>query len=216
MLPLLHPVGLSKICLGPPTQKFFKQVVEANERAWTASHHLKDTSLGDLSAEIVVQINTDGTVKHSILRSSGNQQFDNDALQASRSALLPAPPETWNPRSLVAVTFKARVRTKLSPDKYRSDAYVLTIRTSAENKWKTVVVPDEFKFVNLEVVIDSVIDERGKGSYAVKSASGDSKYDAFVLDVCKKTFIPEPPRDWDNKEIVELVFSSHQAGTVQK
>ncbi len=201
--------------LSPKSQNFFNDVVGANKKAWLGRPH-KHAALGHLVTTVCVQVDANGDKKCSIYESAGDKEFDEFALSVCKETSIGKPPETWNPNTKIGVVFSSRVKTENAPNKYRDTNYVDTVKTATAVRWGATALPPEFKSSNLVAIISSKVSEKGKAAFELKTSSGDAKYDEYVLDLCRKTFIPVPPIYWDNAETVELMYASNEAGSALK
>lgn len=201
--------------LSPPSQKYFKDVVAANKKAWLEQPH-KHAPAGHLVTTVCVEVSKEGEKKCSVFESSGDKEFDKLALRVCHDTSLEKPPETWNPATRIGVVFSSRVMTESTQKKYRDTNYVDTVKTASSVRWAATELPSEFKTARLVAIVSSKVSENGKVTYELKSSSNSAKYDEYVLDLCRKTFIPAPPVYWDNSETVDLMYSSNEAGSSLK
>ncbi|MDX2105073.1 MAG: TonB C-terminal domain-containing protein [Candidatus Melainabacteria bacterium] len=201
--------------LSPASQKYFKNVIDVNKKAWLSRPH-KHASSGHLVTTVCVQVDRTGAATCSIFEKSGDNQFDQFALQVCKETSLPAPPESWNPDTRIGVVFSSRVKNAATQEKYRDTNFVDTVKTATSIRWAATALPSEFKGKSLVAIISSTVSEQGKAAFELKTSSGNEDYDRFVIDLCKKTFIPVPPAYWDNAETVELMYSSKDAGSSLK
>ncbi|MCW5821190.1 MAG: TonB C-terminal domain-containing protein [Cyanobacteria bacterium TGS_CYA1] len=201
--------------LSPASQKYFKDVVAANKKAWLERPH-KHASSGHLVTTVGVQVDAAGNPKCSVYESSGDKEYDNFALQVCKETKLGVPPETWNLDTTIGVVFSSRVKTQATQEKYRDTNFVDTVKTASSIRWAATALPAEYKGKSLVAIVSSTVSEKGVASYELKTPSGNAQYDKFVLDLCNKTFIPTPPSYWDNAETVELMYSSKEAGSSLK
>lgn len=163
-----------------------------------------------------LQVDNLGNAKYFIFESSGDKKFDEFALQVCKETKIPKPPETWNPDTRMGVIFSSRVRAQHTKEKYRDTNFVETVKTASSVRWAATVLPPEFKTSSLVAIVSAKVSESGKASFELKTTSGNAKYDEFVLDLCRKTFIPTPPTYWDNAETVEVMYASNEAGSSLK
>lgn len=201
--------------LSPASQKYFKDVIALNKKAWLSRPH-KHESLGHFITTVCVQVDATGAATCSVYEKSGDKEFDQFALQVCKETKLSKPPESWNPDTKIGVVFSSRVRNETTQEKYRDTNFVDTVKTAASIRWTATSLPSEFKGKSLVAIISSTVSEKGVASYELKTPSGNEDYDKFVIDLCKKTFIPAPPAYWDNAETVELMYSSKDAGSSLK
>lgn len=201
--------------LSPPSQKYFKDVIAANKKAWLERPH-KHAPSGHLVTTVCVEVNMEAAKTCSVFESSGDKEFDQYALQVCKDTPLEKPPETWNPSTRIGVVFSSRVMNQSTQKKYRDTNYVDTVKTASSVRWAATSLPSEFKSASLVAIVSSKVAENGKAAFELKTSSGNAKYDEFVLDLCRKTFIPAPPTYWDNSETVEMMYSSNEAGSSLK
>lgn len=201
--------------LSPASQKYFKDVIALNKKAWLVRPH-KYASKGHLITTVCVQVDATGAATCFVYEKSGDKEFDDFALQVCNETKLSVPPDTWNPGTRIGVIFSSRVKNAATQEKYRDTNFVDTVKTATSIRWAATALPAEFKGKSLVAIISSKVGEKGVATFQLKTPSGNAQYDSFVMDLCKKTFIPTPPTYWDNAETVELMYASNDAGTSLK
>ncbi len=197
--------------LSAASQDYFKEVIAANKEAWVSRPGQKVKGL-HMVTTVCVTVDENGVGTYYIHESSGDENFDQIALDVCKSTKLNKPPETWNPRTKIGVVFSSRVENQNIPKKFRDKDFVDTVQTASSLRWAATRLPGRFAGDELNAVITATFDKDGKQTFQLTQKSTDEVYDKFVMDTFKDTFIPAPPAYWDNNSSIEIKFDSKNAG----